>query len=144
MDAGEVGEGHRVTALYELVLSGGTVPQPEAAPAPKKGDAYTGDLEIAADDLVLVKIRYKEVDATEEDPAHEISAGLGSGKVGEADQDFEWAVAVASLAEILQQSPFAEPAALPRIEEILTDTAHANDPARAELGTLIENISGRL
>src|SRR6185295_11281666 len=40
LDAGEIGAGHRVTALYEVVPSGVAVPTAENAPALLEGDAY--------------------------------------------------------------------------------------------------------
>src|SRR5690606_21799449 len=69
VDAGEIGSGHRVTALYELVLANGQVPSPAGAQPPQDGDAYAGEVEVAAKDLALVKVRYKDVDAAAQDAA---------------------------------------------------------------------------
>jgi Ca-activated chloride channel family protein len=69
VDAGEVGAGHRVTALYELALESGQLPEGETP-----SDGETSDLErsIQSGDLVLVRVRYKDVGASEEDAAHEV------------------------------------------------------------------------
>lgn len=42
VDAGEIGAGHRVTALYELVLAGAALPDLEGVPLPTNGAAYSG------------------------------------------------------------------------------------------------------
>jgi Ca-activated chloride channel homolog len=111
IDAGEIGAGHRVTALYELVPRGSAVPAVEGLPAPAAGELYNGEHEVTADDLVLVKVRYKGVDARTEDPALEVNASLAPLAVATsaeaADADFQWARAVAAFAEILKNSPYA-------------------------------------
>src|SRR5678815_5007703 len=45
VDAGEVGAGHRVTALYQLVLAGGAIPAASMAPSPEDGVLYSGERE---------------------------------------------------------------------------------------------------
>jgi Ca-activated chloride channel homolog len=108
VDAGEVGAGHRVTALYELVLAGDDIPMPEEGPEIVDGEAVEGKREIAAEDLVLVKVRYKAPGATEEDAAYEVSATLAPSAIAEVgDDDVRWAVAMAAFAEFLKGSPFA-------------------------------------
>src|SRR5690606_39266121 len=63
VDAGEIGSGHRVTALYELVLASEELPNAPNAPEPEDGAEYEEPLEVQAEDLALVKVRYKDVDA---------------------------------------------------------------------------------
>ena len=148
IDAGEIGAGHSVTALYELVLVGTEVPVPEGAPAPQNGDPYTGQVEIDPADLALVKIRYKQVDATETDPALEVNATIAPEDIAtsEAEQDaaFQWATAIASLAEILKQSPYADPERLDLIEAIVARPVFDDDADKRELETLLAGIAGQL
>ena len=59
VDAGEVGAGHRVTALYELVLAGQAMPTSDGAPAVVDGKPSDLVPEVDAADLVLVKVRYR-------------------------------------------------------------------------------------
>jgi Ca-activated chloride channel family protein len=111
VDAGEVGAGHRVTALYELVLDGD--PLPDAAGDPVGSLGETGGVsEVAASDLVLVKVRYKRPGATSTDAAREVSASIAPAAVATdpsgADDDLRFAYAVAAFAEILKQSAFAD------------------------------------
>lgn len=130
IDAGEVGAGHRVTALYEIVPAGGVVPAPASAPSLVDGAAYTGEVDVAASDLALVKVRYKQPGAASTDDATEVDASFAAADVSSSrddlDADFRWAAAVATFAEILKQSPFASRAQLPAIAEIV-----AADPGNA-------------
>ena len=76
VDAGEVGAGHNVTALYEVVMSGGLIPLPEGVPEPEdSGEIFDGELSVQADELVR-RGALKDVDATEEDAAYEVSKGI--------------------------------------------------------------------
>ncbi len=130
IDAGEVGAGHRVTALYEIVPAGGVVPAPAGAPALADGAAYTGEVDVAAGDLALVKVRYEQPGAADTDEATEVDAAFAASEVNasrdDLDADFRWAAAVATFAEILKQSPFASRAQLPQIDAII-----AADPGNA-------------
>jgi Ca-activated chloride channel family protein len=139
VDAGEVGAGHRVTALYELVLTGQEIPMAEGAPAPLAGERVEGAAEIDPADFVLVKVRWKDLGASEEDPAHETSATLTpediAGMTGAADDDLMWAAAIASFAEILKESPYAEDADLDAIDAIVTPQG-SRDEDRGRFVTL--------
>lgn len=131
VDGGEVGSGHRVTALYELVLAGESIPEIEGAPEPDDGDAFTGTLEVDAEDLVLVKVRYKQPGALTLDPAMEVTGNLAPAAIAashnEADDDLQWAIAIAAFAEILKQSPFGTTANLDTIAAIASDQANRDD-----------------
>lgn len=147
IDAGEIGSGHTVTALYELVLKDGELPALDGAPAPETGDDYEGESEIAADDLVLLKVRYKHPGASEEDAAMETSASLAASDVAfeltNSSADFRWTAAVASFAEILKQSPYAEPEALGVIEAVVAG-AKADYVDREEFASLLQTAAGIL
>jgi len=143
IDAGEVGAGHRVTALYELVLAGNPIPNLTSMPTPEDGAASTLPAEILSGDAVLVKVRYKDVDATDETAAKEVTTALPATALnvdlGVADEDLRWAVAVAGLAEILKGSPYASKAFLPSIRSITAAQA-TRDADRAEFVALLEKI----
>jgi Ca-activated chloride channel family protein len=147
VDAGEVGAGHQVTALYELVLQNQSIPEGANAPASVGGEPYTGTVEVNTDDLVLVKVRYKDVDASEEDPAFELSSSLAPTDVAapEAtlDPDLSWAIALAAFAEILKQSPYAEPGALAALEATFAAQA-ARDDDRGEFLDLFTRTKATL
>jgi Ca-activated chloride channel family protein len=148
VDAGEVGAGHRVTALYQLVLAGGELPVSSVEVPAQDGAAYDGVHEVSVDDLALVKIRYKQVDATAQDPALEVNAALGAADVAQAwvelDADFQWAYAVASFAEILKQSPYATPGALNTIGNIINQPLHDGIAEREDFRTAFTQASALL
>jgi Ca-activated chloride channel family protein len=141
VDAGEVGEGHSVTALYELVMAGDAIPAAEQAPPIEDGDPVSGDREIDAEDLVLVKVRYKEVGAQESDPAKEVTQSMVEDEIAlshqEANKDLQWAAAVAAFAEILKESPYANRDVLKTIQGIVT-TENWLDGDRQEFKQLFE------
>jgi Ca-activated chloride channel family protein len=113
VDAGEVGAGHRVTAIYELALTEEQLPEGANVTV---GETSELEREIAADDLVLVKVRYKDVDATSTDEAYAVDQALAVSEIGEADLDLEWASAVATFAELLRGSPMAQMSQLDQVQ----------------------------
>lgn len=147
VDAGDIGAGHRVTALYELVPADGEVPEPENAPAPLDGAAYDGPVEVDPAAFALVKVRYKQPGAAESDPAFEVNATVGAPETATShdalDADFRWAFALASFAEVLNGSPYASTADLEAIAAIVdADPAVSGD--RAEFRGLFALARARL
>jgi Ca-activated chloride channel family protein len=141
VDAGEVGAGHRVTALYEVVRKGDAVPAPAGAPAAQSGEPVDGDREIEAGELVRVKVRYKLPNASESDPAREVMQKLAPSEIGalfdSADQDLRWAAAIAAYAEILKHSPYALPSSTTQLRTVFAAQAE-RDAARAEFLKLFD------
>lgn len=130
VDAGEVGAGHRVTALYEVVLNGQTMPAIDGAPEATDGDPVDGQREVEATEFVQVRVRWKDLGASPEDAAYETSSSLIPADVvqpADADEDFLWAAAICAFAEILKESPFADQADLETIETIVTAQASLDD-----------------
>jgi len=88
VDAGEIGPGHEVTALYQLAL----------AREPAQGD------------LAAVRIRARPGDG--EGPAEEwiteLSTGAMASSYGEASSDLHTAFSAAAFAELLRESPWVE------------------------------------
>lgn len=145
VDAGEIGSGHQVTALYEMVLAGRAMPHTPGAPEVDDGNPYAGPVAVSIDDYVLVKVRYKPVDAMVDDPAIEVQASLAAvtEDLQTADEDLRWALAVAAFAEILKASPFADKAHLDQIRAIVAEQS-ARDAAREEFYRHVQNLIGRL
>ncbi len=120
VDAGEVGAGHTVTALYEIVPVGAAVSgdetgeaRPEVDPlkygprkktAPVRRAAPAGEAEAA--ELLTVKIRYKAPDA---DVSRKLEFPLvdHGARFEAADADFRFAAAVAAWGMLLRGSPHA-------------------------------------
>lgn len=113
VDAGEVGAGHSITALYEVAFSDDEIPNIEGAPPIVDGDDHNETLTIEDNSFVKVSVRYKAPNATVEDTAFELEASLTSANISiDADESFKWAAAIASFAEILKGSPYADADAL--------------------------------
>ncbi|MCP4641665.1 MAG: VWA domain-containing protein [bacterium] len=107
-DAGEIGAGHTVTALYELVPVGVALPRP-GVDALRYGD-QTPEPEAQeppahrSDELLLLKLRYKQPDG---DTSSLIEAPVKKSEArafDAASQDFKFASAVASFGMVLRDS----------------------------------------
>jgi Ca-activated chloride channel family protein len=144
VDGGEVGADHRVTALYELVLINGQLPQIAGAPPLSPGESSMLTPEIDVSELVRVKVRSKPVTATDADPASEVSAALKPSDIKpSADADAAWASAVATVAEILRKSPYASAGELASVQRIV-DEQRAADSDRGEFASLLATIRSLL
>ncbi|MBX9624835.1 MAG: VWA domain-containing protein [Gemmataceae bacterium] len=98
-DAGDMGSGHQVTVLYEVVPVGVKIDLPGVDPL--KYQAAKGEA-APSDEWLTAKMRYKQPDG-------EVSQELGkplAGVVGkELSDDFRWAAAVAAFGQLLRDSP---------------------------------------
>jgi len=148
IDAGEVGKGHRVTALYEFVTTGGSLPVPKSSELPPlDGAPYTGPREVTSGDFVMVKVRYKAPDAAATDPAFEVAASMNPEAVitdlSAGDLDLQWAIAIAGFSEILKGSPYGDAGHLEVIRKIANAQSH-RDRDRAEFLDLLTKAWPRL
>jgi Ca-activated chloride channel family protein len=105
IDAGEIGSGHRVTAIYEITPVGSpAVLNDDLRYADKKQPATDATTAAASDELAFVKIRYKKPD---EDKSNLITMPvkeeLGMKTVEEASPDVRFSVAVAAFAQKLKE-----------------------------------------
>lgn len=115
-DAGDVGAGHTVTALYEIVPAGTvTAGAPTETLRYQQGPRPSGAAE--SGELLTVKLRWKqpegEVSTLRERPVRD--TGLS---YGQASGDFKFAAAVAGFGMILRNSPHKGNATLDAIHEL--------------------------
>ncbi len=117
-DAGEIGAGHHVTALYELVSPGELdfVPDPAFLKYQKKTTTAT-----PSDESFTVKLRYKRPDA---DQSKLIELGvIDKGRsLGESSDDFKFASAVAGFGMLLRNSQGKGSLTYPGVIEIAQST----------------------
>lgn len=105
VDAGEIGAGHSVTALYELTLMGSEgqlIPDLRYASAEHKKDVIKASTLASANELGFVKLRYKQPSA---DASQLITMPLASSLLsGEsmASTDMKFSAAVAGFAQLLR------------------------------------------
>ncbi len=119
-DAGEIGAGHRVTVLYEIV----TVDSPIEIPAPEL--TYQNTAETGSDEYLRVNIRYKEPN---EDESKLLSYPVGQDKYTDTPSDnFVFASAVAQYGMLLRDSEYVGTASFESVlsqldsrESILSD-----------------------
>ena len=136
-DAGDMGAGHTVTALYEIVPAGddsGDLPSVDplkyqTSPAPTAGHG---------DELMTVKLRYKAPDSRRSVPMNVVvsaTASKGSSNLG-------FAAAVAEFGMLLRDSPFKANASWQQVTDLAQ--RHRGDDVdgyRAEFIRLIDLAS---
>ncbi len=103
-DAGEIGAGHTVTALYEIVPP--DAPSGVANVDPLKYQRPQASTEAASSgELLTVKLRYKEPDGERSKLLSQPVRDDGK-SYAHATEDFQFAAAVASFGMILRDSPY--------------------------------------
>jgi Ca-activated chloride channel homolog len=127
IDGGEIPQSHAVTALYELIPVGQSLPEVEGAPTLMTDIVEPLGMEITEGEMVLVKVRYKKPGASAEDLSKQVTASLGFGQAplafDDADSDLRFASTLAAFAEILKTSPYARPDMADDLLEILDETS---------------------
>lgn len=128
IDAGEIGAGHTVTALYEVVPIGtpadsaASVPPVDALKYQTPNPAAAGiktDPKSSAE-LMTVKLRYKQPDGNESDLVQRSLADSGA-PFSNAPPDFKFAAAVAEFGMILRDSPYKGNGTLGAVSEWATE-----------------------
>ncbi|MEC7522880.1 MAG: von Willebrand factor type A domain-containing protein [Myxococcota bacterium] len=145
VDAGEVGAGLRVTALYEVVLADQSVPMPDGAPEVTAGEPIEGERVVEPHELVRVRVRWKDLGAAEEDPAYETWAAITPEELAGPveDDDFLWASSMAALAEILKGNAYGDPEHLAGIQSVVRAQAALSDE-RAALVRHLDRVSAMI
>ncbi|HEV3023866.1 MAG TPA: YfbK domain-containing protein, partial [Pirellulales bacterium] len=138
-DAGEIGAGHTVTALYEVVPAGGEAPKAIAATVePLKYQTPTKTSDAAAGgELLTLRLRYKPPEGEASMKVEFVVRDEGRG-YGEASAEFKFAAAVAAYGMLLRQSPHRGNATWDAVVE-LAQEGLADDPGgyRAEFVELV-------
>jgi len=101
-DAGEIGAGHAVTALYEVVPSDWSPGRPGVDPLKYQHSEKPAG-EVSAE-LLTLKVRHKEPDSTTS-RLHQFPVSDSGETLGSASGDFKFAAAVAAFGMLLRDSP---------------------------------------
>jgi Ca-activated chloride channel family protein len=102
-DAGELGAGHSVTALYEVIPVGVTSPVSVRGLDPLRYQSQGGRPDTSgSEELLFVKLRYKEPN---QDTSQLMDLPLMD-RTGEASEDFRFASAVAAWGMLLRDSEY--------------------------------------
>ncbi len=149
-DAGEIGAGHEVTALYEIIPTGALVPGTvDANPFVSGGvKAATGDAAAEKDAplpadkaLFIWRLRWKapEGGASSLIERNVFDKGLTFEK---ADRDFQWASAVGAFGMLLRRSPHRQQASFELVLELAAPAAASE--RRKEFLELVKRAQGLL
>jgi Ca-activated chloride channel family protein len=103
-DAGDMGSGHTVTALYEVVPAGVEINLPGVDPLKYQKPAGKSSKAAASGEWLTVKMRYKH---PESDTSLQVVKALPVDALGQPEsQDFRFAAAVAQFGMLLRDSPY--------------------------------------
>ena len=137
-DAGEIGAGHRVTALYEIVPPG-LAEGKTSSVDPLKYQAATRPA-VKSSELLTVKLRYKQPDEDVSSLIERPFIDNGS-ELDAADEDFRFATAVASFGMLLRKSELMNEMTYEDVVR-LASKAQGNDSGglRSEFIELVEKV----
>ena len=133
-DAGDIGAGHTVTALYEIVPAG--KPKTGGKVDPLKYQQRPGLSKAArSGEMMTVKLRYKQPQGSKSTlivlavKAHPVA-------FGEASEDFRFASAVASFGMLLRDSEHKGNSSYARVLEVVEQAGGKKDAYRREFAAL--------
>ena len=134
-DAGELGAGHTVTALYEVVPAGATVPREDVDELRYQPQADDPPLSEFEGEMLYVKVRYKDPDGEKSRLLEQAVAD----RRGSPSVDFRFATAVAGFGMLLRDSEHAGTFSLDDVVK-LAEKGKGNDPRgyRGEFIRLVE------
>lgn len=117
IDAGELGVGHEVTAMYEIILHNQSIHE--------------------NDNFYDVKLRYKEPDEDESKLIHVINSGQSYYELKNLNSEFTWALAVAEFAMVLRDSKYKEDANVEHVLQMIANNTKS-DVYREEFIELVK------
>ncbi len=151
IDSGDMGAGHSMIALYEIVPIGVDIPlaglvdksryAPEEPSAEDSKKTETPQQTELKNELFLVKIRYKLPDSDTSE-YKDFPVSIPNEKQLEQLQqskDFRFAAAVALYAQLLKKSSYTESASISLVKELLEGTI-GDDAKRTEFKTLVDRV----
>ncbi len=162
-DAGDIGAGHRVIALYEIVPTGGEIPNPEKVDKPRYQSENTdGNAEengenaekettteaetVSKNDSpewLFVKLRWKEPTASESTLKTFPVVFTPTDVEGKAPSDnFQFATGVALYAQLLRESDYTGNASFATVLEMISPVI-GEDEYRMEFKKLVEMVKER-
>lgn len=144
-DAGEIGAGHSVTAMYELVLKEPLTPMSEEEIGNLKyGDRYREELEASGSESKAMEEEWLTISVRYKKPAEDTSSLLQY-PVGvdsytyEPGEDFRFAAAVAEFGLLASHSTYPEDASVEHVLSVLERMA-LEDEYKAEFEELVREV----
>lgn len=121
-DAGEMGAGHTVTVLYEIVPTGAKLPEGMADIDELKYSVKATPQAVESDELLTVKLRYKEPDGDTSKLLSKVLKEKDYVAFDKTSDDTRFALSAAAFAEILKGSRYAKNT---DIEKVLAEARKA-------------------
>ena len=135
-DAGEIGAGHTVTALYELIMNDGTWAVPEAN-LKYQQSTPTGN----ADELLTVSLRYKQPDG---DTSKLLSVPVAMEQYSaKMPANMTFAAAAAEFGMVLRGSEYRGTASCQQILDLLEGYNYSGDEYKTEFVYLVRTMNKR-
>lgn len=139
-DAGELGAGHTVTALYEIIPQG-SERQVRTAAKLKYQQTSLSDKALSSQDLLTLKLRYKPLDSEKSILLEEVIANETQ-QFEIASQNFQFSAAVAGFGLLLRESRFKGDITYERVASIARESLGQDpDGDRAEFVQLVRKAS---
>lgn len=130
-DAGDLGAGHAVTVLYEIIPTEQSL-----------AENLLSTVGVGGERLALVKLRYKKP-GDDESTLREIPVQPDYESLAESSEDHRWAVAVCELGLSLDGDPAADKISMDQVTSLAQGAqAGGKDSYRAEFLDLLEKASG--
>lgn len=136
-DAGEIGAGHTVTALYEVVPYGQKFENPGIDPLKYQQPVQPSEM-ANSNELMTVKLRYKEP-TQNQSKLLSVSLADAKGKLDNASENFKFASAVAAFGMLLRDSKYKADASYNKVIELARASTGADPQGyRSEFIQLVE------
>lgn len=146
-DAGDVGAGHTVTALYEVVPAAGACS--DSGVDPLKYQKAEERPPVSLQEMLTIKLRYKGPESAAVQGTSrlvEIPVRDGVAPWGRASSDTRFAAAVAEFGMLLRKSPYVEGGSMSAVSELvqatLSDRRDVYSVEFAELVGRVEKLQG--
>ncbi len=133
-DAGEIGAGHTVTALYELIMNGGGIPETELK---YQQNTVTGN----QNELLTVSLRYKQPDG-DKSKLLAVPVTMES-YTAKMPENMTFAAAAAEFGMVLRGSEYRGNASCGQILDLLEDYDYSSDEYKNEFVYLVRTMDRR-
>ncbi len=149
-DAGDIGAGHSVTAIYEVVpaslrepnlTESGSESKYKSAPLAEEATVKRPDAEPLSNEWLTLKLRYKEPEASESTKLEFVLQNPPDSELAEGDRDLQWATSVAEFGLLLRKSKMAPNADWDKMIERAA-TSSSGDEHRTECVGLMRTAKG--
>ena len=140
-DAGELGAGHTVTALYELIPAG-SQEEVRKSDGLKYQKTEIEPSALTGDEMMTVKLRYKPLDSAESILLERIVETSETKQLSRTSNDYRFSAAVAGFGLLLRDSKFKGDASYEKMKQLASESRGKDEFGyRGELTELINKAA---